>query len=173
MTSTFIRGAGYGLLSAVLLFTARTLHAEDTSDIADDAIPGWKHWTRQVEDLDKEIIARLPERLRNDPQVRKEAGRLLLEVVASESISAIGADPDHPVFLPAINFYLNVGQRKCDPNSIDYLCYRRPRRLFLFFRWLPAFLQRQIREPGAFQSRGTAPRPGSCSCSQRGTRAGY
>lgn len=114
MTSKFIRGAGYGLLSTVLLFTAHTLHAEDTSGIADDAIPGWKHWTRQVEDLDKEIIARLPERLRNDPQVREEAGRLLLEAVASESISAIGADPDHPVFLPAINFYLNIGQPNAD-----------------------------------------------------------
>ncbi len=114
MTSTFIRGAGYGLLSAVLLFTAHTLHAEDTSGIADDAIPGWKHWTRQLEDLDKEIVARLPERLRSDPQVREEAGRLLLDAVASESISAIGADPDHPVFLPAINFYLNIGQPNAD-----------------------------------------------------------
>lgn len=37
-----------------------------------------------------------------------------MEAVASETISAIGADPDHPVFLPAINFYLNVGQPNAD-----------------------------------------------------------
>jgi len=38
----------------------------------------------------------------------------LLETVASELISAIGADPDHPVFLPAVNFYLNVRQPNAD-----------------------------------------------------------
>lgn len=114
MKSTFIRGVSYVLLGAVSLFVSHGLWAENASVAGDEVIPGWRHWTQQVEDLDTKIIARLPERLKNDPQVREEAGRLLLEAVASESISAIGADPDHPVFLPSINFYLNVGQPNAD-----------------------------------------------------------
>ena len=114
MKSTSIRGVDFVLLSAVLFCASRGLWAENESAAGDEAIPGWKHWTSQVEGLDAKIIARLPERLKNDPQVREEAGRLLLEAVASESIAAIGADPSHPVFLPAINFYLNVGQPNAD-----------------------------------------------------------
>jgi hypothetical protein len=114
MKSAYFHRASHGLLSVVLCFAAQMLPAQDTPSAGNEAIPGWKHWTRQVEDLDTEIVARLPERLRNDPQVKEEAGRLLLEAVTSESISAIGADPNHPVFLPAINFYLNVGQPNAD-----------------------------------------------------------
>jgi hypothetical protein len=88
---------------------AQSLAATDNN-----SIPGWKQWTSQLEQLDSQILSRLPERLRNDPQVRQEAGRLLLEAVASKSISALGDDADHPVFLPSINFYLNVGQPNAD-----------------------------------------------------------
>jgi hypothetical protein len=114
MKSIWSRGSGYVLMSAVLFLASQLSHAQNAPPPGDESIPGWKHWTKQIEDLDSTIIARLPERLKNDPQVREEAGRLLLEAVASESISAIGADPDHPVFLPAINFYLNVGQPNAD-----------------------------------------------------------
>jgi hypothetical protein len=86
----------------------------ESSSTPEESIPGWKHWTKQLEQLDSQIIAKLPARLRDDPQVRQEAGRLLLEAVASESISAIGQDGNHPVFLPSINFYLNIGQPNAD-----------------------------------------------------------
>ncbi len=108
------RCAGYLLLAATLILALQPSLAQTETPAGNELIPGWKHWTKQVEDLDSKIISRLPERLRNDPQVREEAGRLLLEAVASETISAIGADPDHPVFLPAINFYLNIGQPNAD-----------------------------------------------------------
>lgn len=114
MKSVLARGTGYLLLGTTLFLAPQLSRAQKASPTSDELIPGWKHWTKQVEDLDSTIIARLPERLRNDPQVREEAGRLLLEAVASQSISAIGADPDHPVFLPAINFYLNIGQPNAD-----------------------------------------------------------
>jgi hypothetical protein len=114
MKSAFIRGVGYVLLSVLWSCAPHVLRAENEPVAGDDSIPGWKHWTRQVEDLDARIIAKLPERLKHDPQVKEEAGRLLLEAIASESIAAIGADSNHPVFLPAINFYLNVGQPNAD-----------------------------------------------------------
>ena len=114
MKSILSRNSGYVLVGAVLFLASQLSHAQTASPVGGESIPGWKHWTKQIEDLDSTIIARLPERLKNDPQVREEAGRLLLEAVASETISAIGADPDHPVFLPAINFYLNVGQPNAD-----------------------------------------------------------
>jgi hypothetical protein len=56
----------------------------------------------------------LPERLRADPQIRQEAGRLLIGAVAAQSIAALGADADHPAFLPSLNFYLEVGQPNAD-----------------------------------------------------------
>ena len=114
MKSALARGAEYFLLGTTLFLAPQLSRAQNAPLPGDESIPGWKHWTKQVEDLDSTIVARLPERLRNDPQVREEAGRLLLEAIASESISAIGADPDHPVFLPSINFYLNIGQPNAD-----------------------------------------------------------
>jgi hypothetical protein len=114
MKSSSARSSGNVLMSAVLFLASQLSHAQRASPPGVESILGWQHWTKQIEDLGSTIIARLPERLKNDPQVREEAGRLLLEAVASESISAIGADRDHPVFLPAINFYLNVGQPNAD-----------------------------------------------------------
>ena len=80
----------------------------------ENAIPGWKQWTSQLARLDQQVVSQLPDRLRNDPQIRQEAGRLLLEALASRTIAALGDDPDHPVFLPAINFYFNIGQPNAD-----------------------------------------------------------
>ena len=80
----------------------------------ENAIPGWKPWTSQLAHLDQQVVSQLPDRLRNDPQIRQEAGRLLLEALASRTIAALGDDPDHPVFLPAINFYFNIGQPNAD-----------------------------------------------------------
>jgi hypothetical protein len=102
--------------SAFLLFgiVFSSLGAAGSESRTNDSIPGWKHWTKKLEQLDAELIDSLPDRLRDDPQIRQEAGRLLLEAVASETISALGQDADHPVFLPSINFYLNIGQPNAD-----------------------------------------------------------
>jgi len=110
------RGRRVFVLLCLLLPSSIALvsQAQSIATAENDTIPGWKQWTSQLEQLDSKILSRLPERLRNDPQVRQEAGRLLLEAVASKSLAALGDDVDHPVFLPSINFYLNIGQPNAD-----------------------------------------------------------
>jgi len=98
----------------LLLLPAAPLVAQQSSDSGKDRIPGWPQWSDKLAQLDERLLAQLPERLRNDPQIREEAGRLLMGAVASQSIAALGADPDHPAFLPALNFYLEVGQPNAD-----------------------------------------------------------
>ena len=57
------------------------------------------------------MLARLPERLRNDPQVRQEVGRLMIEALAAQALHAISADGDHPgVPAASINFTLQAFQ---------------------------------------------------------------
>lgn len=64
--------------------------------------------------LPERMLAKLPEEMRADPQVQQEIGRLALEALASQSLSAIGADGDFPQFLPSIGQVLNVGQPNAD-----------------------------------------------------------
>jgi hypothetical protein len=77
------------------------------------AFPAWESFTEELRQVGDKMIARLPERLRSDPRVQQEVGRLLLEAVAAKTIEAISSDRDHPVFLPTSNITLNVFQ----PNS--------------------------------------------------------
>jgi len=76
--------------------------------------PAWESFTDQLHKLGSQVLANLPERLRNNAQVQQETGRLLLEAVAARTIQAISADGDHPVFLPALNVTLNAGQPNAD-----------------------------------------------------------
>jgi hypothetical protein len=98
----------------ILLLAVAPLAAQQSSDAGKDRIPGWTQWSGKLAQLDERLLAQLPERLRNDPQIREEAGRLLIGAVASQSIAALGADADHPAFLPSLNFYLEVGQPNAD-----------------------------------------------------------
>ena len=60
------------------------------------------------------MLARLPEAQRSDPQVQQEVARLALEGLTSQAIDTLGADGDHPVFLPSIGQVLNIGQPNAD-----------------------------------------------------------
>jgi hypothetical protein len=77
-------------------------------------IPGWAEFAESVSALPARLLAKLPDSLQNDPQVRQEVARLALEGVASCALSTLSADPDHPVFVAAIGQVLNVGQPNCD-----------------------------------------------------------
>jgi len=54
-----------------------------------------------LRDLDTKILCKLPERLKNDPQVREEAGRLVLEAVASRAIAALAHS--RPSGIPSVH----------------------------------------------------------------------
>lgn len=102
--------------AAVMLLSGLTL-AQTASPAAADAttqFAAWNSFADQLKELGNQMLAKLPERMRNDPQVQQEAGRLLLEAVAAKTIDAIASDGDHPVFVPALNFYLNVFQPNAD-----------------------------------------------------------
>ncbi len=77
-------------------------------------VAGWDEFVENLRGLPDRMMARLPETMRQDPQLRAEIGRLALEAVASSSIDALGADPLAPTFLPTIGQVLNVGQPNAD-----------------------------------------------------------
>ena len=77
-------------------------------------LPVWNEFIDDLRDLVPQILGKLPERLREDPQTQHEVGRLVLGALAARSIDAIGSDPDHPIFLPSLNFVLNVFQPNAD-----------------------------------------------------------
>lgn len=70
-----------------------------------------------LRDLPSRILARLPDEMRDDPQVRQEVGRLALSAIAAAAIDALASDPDYPVFIPQINNYMTIGQTNADTNS--------------------------------------------------------
>lgn len=78
------------------------------------AIPGWDKLIEGLEKLPAATLARLPEQMRNDPQIQQEVARLILQALTMSSIAALGADGDHPFFLPSIGEMLNVGQPNAD-----------------------------------------------------------
>lgn len=97
---------------AALPFAARAQQAPAPS--AASPVEGWDAFVDSLRDLPERMLAKLPEAMQQDPQIRAEIGRIALEAVASSSIEAIGSDPAAPVFLPAIGQVLNVGQPNAD-----------------------------------------------------------
>jgi hypothetical protein len=60
------------------------------------SFPAWDHFTEELRQAGIRVIAKLPERLRNNPQIQQEVGRLLLEATAARTLEAISADGNHP-----------------------------------------------------------------------------
>jgi hypothetical protein len=85
-----------------------------SSSSAVPEVPGWAEFAESVRALPERLLAKLPEALRNDPQVRQEVARLALEGIASCTLGALASDPEHPQFVAAIGQVLNVGQPNCD-----------------------------------------------------------
>lgn len=77
-------------------------------------LPAWNSFVEGLRELGPKMLEKLPERLRNDPQVQQEVGRLMLEALAARSLEAIGADGDHPMFLPSLNLVMNINQPNAD-----------------------------------------------------------
>lgn len=106
------------LCLGLLLGSASALPASAGAAVGDTpsatSLPSWGAFTDELRQLGDKTLARLPERLRANPQIQREAERLLLEAIAARTIEAISADPDHPVFLPSLNVTLNVFQPNAD-----------------------------------------------------------
>ena len=115
-----IRSMGMLALGAAAIALATiplTARAQDkTGGLVEKASPveGWDAFVESLRGLPERMLAKLPEDMRNDPQVRAEVGRVALEALASSSIEALGADPNAPTFLPAIGQVLDVGQPNAD-----------------------------------------------------------
>lgn len=95
---------------AALPFAAR---AQATSP-ATSGVAGWAEFVESLRTLPDRMLAKLPPEMRKDPQVQQEIGRLALEAVASQTLSAIGQDSDAPQFVPSLGQILNVGQPNAD-----------------------------------------------------------
>ena len=77
-------------------------------------IAGWDEFIESLRALPAQMLAKLPESERNDPQVQQEVGRLMLAALTVSSLDALGSDGDHPVFLAQLGQTLNVGQPNAD-----------------------------------------------------------
>ncbi|MCX7863654.1 MAG: hypothetical protein N2423_01235 [Novosphingobium sp.] len=77
-------------------------------------VAGWQEFIDRLQTLPERMLAKMPERLRDDPQIRQEVVRVALAAIASSTIEAIGGDGNAPQFLPSIGQVLNVGQPNAD-----------------------------------------------------------
>lgn len=74
-------------------------------------------WEKLIDDLrplGDAMRARVPDRLRNDPQVMAESMRLLLAGLARASSDAMVGDRRHPMFVPELNIAQNIFQPNAD-----------------------------------------------------------
>jgi len=94
--------------------SAPALGGDNPSAPAVQTVAGWNELVEGLRVLPDRLLAKLPLSMQNDPQVRAEIGRLMLEALASSTLDAVGSDGDYPVFLPQIGQILNVGQPNAD-----------------------------------------------------------
>lgn len=74
----------------------------------------WEALIDGLRPLGDAMRARVPQRLRGDPQVMAEAMRLLLSGVARASFDALVGDRRHPMFVPELNIAQNIFQPNAD-----------------------------------------------------------
>ncbi|MAC58408.1 MAG: hypothetical protein CMH85_09045 [Novosphingobium sp.] len=105
-----------GLAVAALATLPMAARAQEAAPEGGEAAPvvGWDEFVDSLRGLPARMLAKLPKSMQQDPQIRAEIGRIALEALASSSIEVLGADPQAPVFLPAIGQVLNVGQPNAD-----------------------------------------------------------
>lgn len=74
----------------------------------------WEELIDQLRPLGEMMRNRIPEQLRDDPQVAQESVRLLLYGLARASSDALIGDRDHPIFVPELNIAQNIFQPNAD-----------------------------------------------------------
>ena len=103
------------IVAAVLFHSAAVL-ADDPSpaDTGMPSIAGWEDFIAGLEALPAAMLAKLPQEMRNDPQIQQEVGRVIIESLTLSAIDVLGGDGDHPHFLPQLGELMNVGQPNAD-----------------------------------------------------------
>jgi hypothetical protein len=74
----------------------------------------WEKLIDGLRPLGDAMRARVPERLRDDPQIMAESMRLLLSGLARASSDALVGDRRHPMFVPELNIAQNIFQPNAD-----------------------------------------------------------
>ena len=74
----------------------------------------WERLIDGLRPLGDAMRARMPERLRSDPQIMAESMRLLLSGVARASSDALVGNRRHPLFVPELNHAQNIFQPNAD-----------------------------------------------------------
>lgn len=107
-----LKGAGAAIALAV---AAQSAQAQDAGSAPQaSAVEGWDELLDSLRDLPDRMLAKLPEHMRSDPQIRAEIGRIALAALTSSSLEALGGDPMAPTFLPSIGQVLDIGQPNAD-----------------------------------------------------------
>jgi hypothetical protein len=89
--------------------------ADAPAPTATPAIESWDEFANAVRDLGPQMLAKLPQSMQDDPQIRQEVARLTLEALATMELRAVSSqDGDHPNFLPWGNVTQNIGQPNAD-----------------------------------------------------------
>lgn len=100
-----------GVVSAFAI-AAPAAHAAELG--GPSAVAGWSEFIEQLRVLPDQLLAKLPEEMRTDPQIQQEVARLVLESLATSSLDAISGDGDHPAFLANQNLTLNLPMPNAD-----------------------------------------------------------
>jgi hypothetical protein len=74
----------------------------------------WETLVDGLRPLGDAMRARVPERLRDDPQIMAESMRLLLSGLARASSDVLVGDRRHPMFVPELNIAQNIFQPNAD-----------------------------------------------------------
>ena len=74
----------------------------------------WEAFVDDLRPLGARLLARMPQRLRDDPQAVQESYRLLLSGLMRGITDAIVGDRRHPMFVPELNICQNIFQPNAD-----------------------------------------------------------
>lgn len=99
-------------LAGLSSFGAASAWAADTVPSPD--VPGWAELADAVRNLPAQLLAKLPEDRRSDPQVQQEVARLAMQSLAVSLLDSLAGDGDHPMFVPNQNLLLNFPMPNAD-----------------------------------------------------------
>jgi Protein of unknown function (DUF1214) len=88
--------------------------AQGKRKMAEQNIAEWDALVEGLRPLGGQMMARLPARLRDDPQVVQESLRLLMGGLQRALTDAIIGDPRHPFFVPELSITQNIFQPNAD-----------------------------------------------------------